>query len=384
MTVFLLVLLILLLTVLSFDAVPMAIDFFKRIKIGTLRDEEWFNAAADSAVKWSVRGLPVVPKIAGKRFGIVDRIKGDYKSSTIQSWQAGSVLLGVDEIDSYAAAQWAMKFIDPETGEWSEPHNRVDFAYLAYGILSCDGIDRYLIKPAMDSTAKFLIDKFHETGSIPYTSDPNLRFVDTIGLACPFLIKFSLVYNNEEAMKAAIKLIKEYEENGLHPEFSLPVHCFNSKTKAPLGLYSWGRGCGWWSVGLAESFMILNETDPDSYFEEKKTILKNLLTFAKTIVSYQSANGSFDRNVFAHSGADSSATAMISYLLAYAGELTGNAEFTDSARKAMDYIYTVTRRDGVVDYSQGDTMGIGFYSQESIVLPATQGFALRTYMILNK
>lgn len=384
MVIFLLILLILFLVALLFDIVPFVYDMFMRMKIGMLRDESWFHFAALTAEKWCAKGLPSVPRVAGRRLKIIDILKKEHKSATIQSWQAGSVFLAMNEIEPQASREAFNNIINPETGEWLIDTGRVDFAYLAYSVLSNPYIDPDFVLPAMKKMADMLIDKYNEYGSVPYAGNPFHRYVDTIGLVCPFLIKYSLVYDESKAMEIAVELIKEYETDGLHKEFRTPAHCFNSETKAPLGLYSWGRGCGWWSVGLAESFRILNETDGEDYIEEKKTVLKNLLTFAGTIRRYQQHNGAFDRNVFAASGPDSSATAMIAYLLAYAGELTGNEDFTQSARKAMNYIYSVTRRDGVVDYSQGDTMGIGYYSQESIVLPATQGFALRTYNLLNK
>ena len=75
---------------------------------------------------------------------------------------------------------------------------------------------------------------------------------------------------------------------------------------------------------------------------------------------------------------------MIAMALAYAGKLTENKKYSRAAKRALGYLFTVTRRDGTVDYSQGDTMGVGFYSQASIVLPAAQGFALRAYYILEE
>ena len=372
------------LAALSFDVVPFVLNTLGRMKIGALKGDGWFAAATDTAVKWSQKGLPAVPRVAGQRLTVIDRLNKTYKSETIQSWQSGSVLMSLNEIAPESAKQSALKYIDPQTGEWISFIGRVDSAFLAYSILSNPYVDAELIKPAMKATAEMLLDEYDKHGSIPYTKNSHHRYVDTVGLVCPFLVKYSLVYGDKKAMEAAVALIEEYEKLGLHVEFKTPVHCFDVKTKAPLGLYGWGRGCGWWAVGLAESFRILNETDEDSFVKEKLVILKNLLSFSAVMVKYQSENGAFDRNIFAHSGADSSATSMIAYMLAYAGELSKNDTLTQSARKAMDYVFSVTRRDGTVDYSQGDTMGIGFYSTHSLVLPAAQGFALRAYNLLNK
>lgn len=372
------------LAAISFDVVPFVLNTLGRMKIGTLKGDDWFVAATDTAVKWSEKGLPSVPRVAGQRLTVVDRLNKTYKSETIQSWQTGSVLMSLNEIAPEVAKQSALKYIDPQTGEWVSFINRVDSAFLAYSILSNSHIDKEFIRPAMKATADMLLDEYDRYGSVPYTKNSGHRYVDTVGLVCPFLVKYSLVYDDKKAMEAAVALIEEYEKLGLHSEFKTPVHCFDVKTKAPLGLYSWGRGCGWWAVGLAESFRILNETDEDSFVKEKIIILKCLLSFCAVMVKYQGDNGAFDRNIFARSGADSSATAMIAYMLAYSGELSKNDKFTQSASKAMGYIFSVTRRDGTVDYSQGDTMGIGFYSAHSLVLPAAQGFALRTYNLLNK
>ncbi len=377
-----LILLVLVMVVAAFDLVPVAIDFVQRIKIGSLKGEQWFAAAGNVAQQWCAKGLPSVPKVAGKRLTLIDRLKGNYKSGTIQSWQSGSVILAMNEIGPEAAKDSAMKYINASTGEWVNSPERVDFSFLAYAILSNPYIDPSSVKPAMDFTADMLIKKFEKHGSVPYSHNPDHRYVDTIGLVCPFLMKYGLVYDNQKAIEVAVSLIKEYEQYGLHPDFSVPVHCYDAKTKAPLGLYSWGRGCGWWATGLSESYKVLENTDSDSYVDEKKVILKNLLSFSKSVIDYQSADGSFDRNIFAASGGDSSATAMIAEMLAYAGKLSGHEPFTQAAKKAMDYIFSVTRRNGIVDYSQGDTMGIGFYSSESIVLPATQGFSLRAYIKL--
>lgn len=48
-----------------------------------------------------------------------------------------------------------------------------------------------------------------------------------------------------------------------------------------------------------------------------------------------------------------------------------------SANKAIRYLMKVTRRNGAVDFSQGDTKDIGVYSMLFNILPFTQGFCIR-------
>ena len=45
------------LAAISFDVVPFVLNTLGRMKIGTLKGDDWFAAATDTAVKWSQKGL---------------------------------------------------------------------------------------------------------------------------------------------------------------------------------------------------------------------------------------------------------------------------------------------------------------------------------------
>ena len=47
------------------------------------------------------------------------------------------------------------------------------------------------------------------------------------------------------------------------------------------------------------------------------------------------------------------------------------------AEKAIAKLRNVTRLNGAIDWSQGDTKDIGVFSQIYDIMPMTQGFALR-------
>ncbi|MBQ7595135.1 MAG: glycoside hydrolase family 88 protein [Clostridia bacterium] len=363
----------------SFDVIPYIKNIFGRRGIGCYDDDEWAFHVEKRAVKWLEKGIPVVPRVAGNRLTFIDRLNGSYKADSIGYWQKASLLAAVNKTNAEIAADIIYDELAKNTfiESWA-----TDAASLGYAMLCNESIDKVEIRATVNILAEALIDKFRATGSIPYSQKSRIRFVDTIGLVCPFLIKYAVIYSDNEKLNAAISLIKEYGEYGLHKNFKLPVHCFDPSNKAPLGIYGWGRGCGWWAVGLADSFYALSSSD--GYEEEKRMVLEYYLEFCNTIIKYQCDNGAFDRNVLCFSGEDSSATAMIAMALAYAGKITGKRDYSIAARQAIEYLFTVTRRDGTVDYSQGDTMGVGFYSQASIVVPAAQGFALRAYYILEE
>ena len=50
----------------------------------------------------------------------------------------------------------------------------------------------------------------------------------------------------------------------------------------------------------------------------------------------------------------------------------------NEAQKSLQYLQSVTQRNGAIDFSQGDTKAIGVYSQNFDILPFTQGFVLKT------
>ena len=364
----------------AFDIVPLMLDILRRRGMGTFKSaEDWFCAANKTAEKWLENGVPTVPRNAEKRLRIIDYLKGEYKVDAIQHWQEGSLLLALNETGSESAEKFADKALSDGSSFKSD---RVDTAMLAFAVLCSEKTDKNEIRPQMDAAADVLLKKYRRTGGIPYNKDDDVFFVDTVGLVCPFLIRYAFEYGSEEAFEAAVKTIIGYAEKGLHRELGVPVHCYNKKTGAPLGIYGWGRGCGWWAAGLADSHAQLSLSDGH---EEEKVMLERLITdFSERMVALQCPDGAFDRTVLNCSGADSSATAMLAYFLAYAGKVTGEKKYISAAEKAMGYIFSSTRKDGTVDYSQGDTIGIGFYSTASIVVPAAQGFALRAYLMLKE
>ena len=101
---------------------------------------------------------------------------------------------------------------------------------------------------------------------------------------------------------------------------------------------------------------------------------------AESALKFQSKNGGFHWLLFDEgSRLDSSTAATLAWFFTLASEIPEISEQCIVAReKALNYLMSVTRRSGAVDFSQGDTKGIGVYSQHFDILPFTQGFTLRT------
>ena len=73
---------------------------------------------------------------------------------------------------------------------------------------------------------------------------------------------------------------------------------------------------------------------------------------------------------------ESSATVLIGLLFLSAYEQSKDATFLNAARQTEKALMKATRRNGAVDYCQGDTYGIGYYSQIFSVMPFVQGLTL--------
>lgn len=350
--------------VLLFDAVPSVLRWYERIGIGSLSKEAAKENIKKVSCKWLLK-TPSVPLKDETRLTVIDRAKKEYKSSTLQSWQKAALLLGANEAREKDAVN---RFVESELNENKTFKNFVkspDFALLAYAVLLVSD-DRQSLRPAMDEVYAFLKDGAKD-GTVPYNGNvSSVRFVDTLGMVCPFLSLYAKVYNRADAAELAQRQLLEYNENGFDEKTGLPYHCFNVKTGAPLGVCGWGRGCGWYALALSEMLRV-------SCDEE---ILRNAESFMTALLPYKLQNGGFSRQILAEDMGETSATAMIGHLAAVLYKITGKDLYRECADSNAEFLRMSTRKNGKVDYAQGDTKGIGFYSKKLDTMPAAQGFAL--------
>lgn len=367
------------LTVLSFDYFELIKNWFGRIKIGQHTDDgQWEALVENTVLKWARYGSPQVPLNENKKLRIID-IVHDKMNSVVPSvsyWQDAPVLKAVSMMntDGFDFNSFVERYIDIETGEWLAEPTRIDCAKLCYEMLCCDGIDNNSIKPALDYVAKMLNDLAEKYGTIPYNENvSNYRFVDTVGMICPFLIKYGLTFGESGYIDIALNQIKDFAKKGIDEKTLLPFHCYDERNSNKLGICGWGRGCAWWAYGVTESLKVL--IDSEEYNSDKVFLLRQAVTFFDEMKKYFHNDGSLGRVVLdENSLQDNSASSMLGYCFEYLHGLTENEDYSAVVKSITEHLKFSTRRNGVVDYSQGDTMGIGFYSDGLSVVPATQGF----------
>lgn len=344
------------------DAVPALCTWLRRIGIGSLplqTAREKMRAAAARML----RHTPAVPVSDQTRFTLPERLKGTYKSRKVQSWQKAALLLGAAESGNDAAVTACRSDLLAADGTWKKPVGRVDEALLAYALLRSAN-DAQAVRPAMDEMYALLTAQASD-GTVPY--DPHAagrRYVDTVGMICPFLWLYGKTYDVPQAKELCMRQLYEYKTCGLHPVTGLPAHAFRLSDGAALGIGDWGRGCGWYALALSELLRCGADVNEDA------------AQFAHAVIPLQQENGAWSRQLLSERGIESTATAMLGHLCAVLFAATQDAQYEAAAGKAQRALLSATRKNGETDFAQGDTKSIGFYSVRLTAVPAATGFAL--------
>ena len=168
----------------------------------------------------------------------------------------------------------------------------------------------------------------------------------------------------------AEKQLNQFDEILLKGVF--PPHAFNIQTKVPMGVYDWCRGLGWYILGL---ILTSNMNGHD----------ERIIKLSNALLPYQNSNGGYNCFIFnKNEHSETSGTILIGLLFLKAFEITQNTEFIAAALKVEKYLMSITRRDGALDFCQGDTYGIGYYSKIYSIMPFAQGFSILFTQELNK
>lgn len=369
--------------IIAIDAIPQIKDWLGRIRIGRFEAyEDWSKRLAERGLKWVVN-TPKIKVTDNTRLVVLDMLKGNYSKSAIQHWQEASLLLGLSEYLKYSDDSEVKSRINKylvskfdDSGQWINKPSNVDGAILAYAVMKLNFINNNKYKNALDYTFEMIKQNLGEDGTIMYRSSmKNYRYVDTIGFICPFLICYGIKYGNEESIDLAVKQISSFEKHGMYKDYHIPVHAYDIENNMPLGLYGWGRGLGWFAIGLIDTWSEL-----PVHHKYKSKLEKSVIRFAEGIIHFQQNDGSWKWIVTrGESNTDSSATATLCWFLLNAAKIDAIAGKCNlSSEKAIRYLMKVTRRNGAVDFSQGDTKDIGVYSTIFNILPFTQGFCIRS------
>lgn len=200
---------------------------------------------------------------------------------------------------------------------------------------------------------------------VRYRKGVNVAFIDTIGLVCPFLVLYYDIADCERALVLAEKQIDNVLDTGLDKKGVLPFHAVDLGLNVPLGSINWGRGIGWWVLGLAPLAARSTKEKPNKYFMILQKTMK-LLESTRTDNQYwpQFIGHTNDNTI------DSSATLM--FLLATQQAGIRNIE----SPELLSVIAHCVDSSGVVLNASGDTIYINKYSRAKGASELTQGLML--------
>lgn len=363
--VFLLLLLLLCCMAICICLQPLLRRWFGRRGIGTFANEaEWRDAVGRKA-EAMLRHMPAFPEEDTLTFRIAMRRSGVDAQRLVRVRTAKLLLaagLAKDQAPGLFSAgrAYAESLLLPD-GRWKIPMDHTEDALLAYAVLSYPGIELEHIRPAMEQTAHLLQSLAGESDTIPANPDaPDLRFARTIGDVCPFLAAYAAAYGEPFYLNLAMRQLNEYLLDGMHPVKGLPAEGFDRGSGLPIGSFGWSKACAALAFGMMETARYLPSSDSRSV---KLAVHGCLL--ADRLCALCGRDGAFPR-LPATSLPDTEAGAILTVFVWDIYQKTENKPYLDCVKRAMENLRKCTRKNGLVDFAQPESLRPGFYREREI------------------
>ena len=213
----------------------------------------------------------------------------------------------------------------------------------------------------MEQTAHLLQSLAGESDTIPANPDaPDLRFARTIGDVCPFLAAYAAAYGEPFYLNLAMRQLNEYLLDGMHPVKGLPAEGFDRGSGLPIGSFGWSKACAALAFGMMETARYLPSSDSRSV---KLAVHGCLL--ADRLCALCGRDGAFPR-LPATSLPDTEAGAILTVFVWDIYQKTENKSYLDCVKRAMENLRKCTRKNGLVDFAQPESLRPGFYREREI------------------
>jgi colanic acid/amylovoran biosynthesis protein len=305
---------------------------------------------------------------------------GRIAPSVSPGWKSAFNALGLeqshvttgDEADIQALRSYFDPFID-EKGGWNTRLVRLDQTMAGYSLLYLAEVtheQRYYT--AAQSLASFLITglKRASDGTLPYDPDSQFVLVDTLGMICPFLARYARITGDQAARDLSVHQLSCFIKENLDPASGLPYHGYQSGGAQRLGLQGWGRGTGWFLLGLIDTIAELPGEHPDA-----ARLSQSFQDTVQFIQRYQRLDGHWSWVILQPvDSIDSSTTALLGYAISR-GIQVGllNLDAFGTARQALHALIHQTMLHGEIDHGLGECRGLGKYPQVYGPQPWLQG-----------
>jgi unsaturated rhamnogalacturonyl hydrolase len=227
----------------------------------------------------------------------------------------------------------------------------------------------------------FLNDSPRLGGCLPYSRSGNLMLVDTLGMLCPFLAAYGRDFKDARATELAKAQLQEFIDRNLDPSSYLPFHGYFAGGPYRLGAHAWGRGVGWYMLGLADTLI---ELDPaEKGYPELKQALSQA---AQALQGLQRPDGNWGwAIVLPETRNDTSVASFCGYALARARHANLiPAGHDHMIARALAALNAASGPDGTVGNSSGECRGLTDYSRTFGPQPWVQGTAAAFVIEMRK
>lgn len=227
-------------------------------------------------------------------------------------------------------------------------------------------------REAVDKMASYAMEYAQDAaGSLLYRAgqDNEYVFADTLGLVCPFLYRYGMVFDRQECMELAMKQIANFLAYGMDGISGLPYHGYELVDGCKYGIIGWGRAVGWILRGMSGCFL-------SDYGRQR--LREPFIGLVDMVLAYQRPDGAFSWQLQAMEGPkDSSVTGMICAALREGIELkilVGD-QYREAFRRGKDSLEK-SIHDGRVYDCSGECEGFAQYPQRYGAYPWALGPAL--------
>ena len=238
------------------------------------------------------------------------------------------------------------------------------------------GNKKYL--PLIHQAANNLKSEVQKNGDILRYGNGKKAYIDTLGMITEFCYNYDSIFSGHELSKIAEDQMDYFISAAKEEEVVFPFHSYEIESNALKheGSNSWGRGIGWYLLGLG----VCAKNNAAKY---SRCYIESIMnTFLK-----QSEDGFLYEDMKNCDRIDTSTTSMAALAL-YMG--LKNGMFHDGDRdtclsylnKAVGALIKATTEDGRVLYCTGECGGADYYSREYGDYYA-QGYTLRLLNQLN-
>ena len=183
---------------------------------------------------------------------------------------------------------------------------------------------------------------------------------------------YSDIANDKQALVIAERQVQNVMDIGLEKNGILPFHAVDLTLNSPLGSVNWGRGVGWWIMGLAPLAARSSLDEPNKYLIALQTLIEFLQTARLDKMYWSQFIGHTNDDTI-----DSSATLMI-MIASQQGKLKNV-----KSQELLDVIKHCVDSSGVVLNSSGDTIYINKYSRAKGASELAQGLMLSLISKVN-